>query len=34
LSKLRRFAWFIVLWLGGVAATALLGLLVRSVLPL
>jgi len=33
LSRLRRFSWFIALWVGGVAATAILGLLVRSVLP-
>jgi hypothetical protein len=33
LSRLRQLAWFLALWLAGVAAMGLLGLLIRSVMP-
>jgi hypothetical protein len=33
LSRLRQLAWFLALWLAGVAAMGLLGLLVRGVMP-
>lgn len=31
-SRLRRLFWFVVLWVAGVGAVTLLGLLIRAVL--
>jgi len=33
LSWLRRLAWFLALWLAGIAVMGLLGLLIRGVMP-
>ncbi|NDV86046.1 DUF2474 domain-containing protein [Aurantimonas aggregata] len=31
-SLWKRLGWFVLLWLGGIAAVSLLGLIIRSVL--
>lgn len=31
-SRIKRVLWFVALWLGGVAAVSLVGLVIRSVL--